>query len=217
MTTKLKKRHAKQTKAYKAWVASMERLGYKVDATQTAYKEEGGELIEVQSYNQHKAGQRLSPGVLGSKFSVPKPIETKTSLDKFRTDELDYKGRLVPKGEIKSLPSSFAKKFTPVELQKELGATKETKPAGDTYGTGMPSNYPGGHRGGGKVTDDFTDKTTSTAKPTTTTKPSSSRELRIKNFKPSSIQKKLINSGFTPTELVDLQIKHEDWQKNRGR
>ena len=60
MTQKLKKRHFKQKKDYAAWVKQMRAQGYIVDATQTAYKEtKDGELDEVMSYNQFKAGKKL--------------------------------------------------------------------------------------------------------------------------------------------------------------
>ena len=60
MTQKLKKRHFKQKKDYAAWVKQMRAQGYIVDATQTAYKEtKDGELDEVMSYDQFKAGKKL--------------------------------------------------------------------------------------------------------------------------------------------------------------
>ena len=161
MTTKLKERHAKQTKKYKAWVASMKKLGYTVDATRTAYKDEGGELIEVQSYEQHQAGQRLPSKPSGSKFNpnidldAPKTTnyEQEKNFGKY-TGGLSFKDRQVPKGEIRGLPAldtPFAKKYTPVELKKDLGPTKATDPQKGTDQVNVGSGkfatwYPGNEK-----------------------------------------------------------------------
>ena len=110
---------------------------------------------------------------------------------------------------------AFGDKYTPTEwLKEELGPTKQEGTGKINTGSGKFATWRPGNEKNQALQKAFKKQNQTT---TTTTKPSNSRELRIKNFKPSSIQKKLISSGFTPAELVDLQIKHEDWQKNRGR
>ena len=72
------------------------------------------------------------------------------------------KTKIVPNPKYREKDASGTKKHE-VDMEsikkivaKQKGGSKEkTKEVDKTYGTGMPSNYKGGHSGGGKKSDDF--------------------------------------------------------------